>query len=422
MGVSTAVRVPAIGDFEDVEVIEVLVSPGDEIEAEASVVTLESDKATMEVPCPIAGVVLELRVDVGDRVSEGSVLMTLDAWSVAAADPETAQLSTPPPPQRAKPDVRRPAAPSRRRVPGGHASPSVRRFSRELGVDLATVRGTGRKGRILKEDVQLTVRRALGAAHGAPSDTVVRVQAPRQIDFASFGEVEIEPLERIRRIAAANLHRSWVTVPHVTQHDEVDVTDLEALRVASAGDAEDRGVKLTLLAFVLKALAVTLAEHPRFCASLDESCENLILKKYCHVGVAVDTPAGLVVPVVRDVDRKDVFEVAAALDDLAERARGRRLRSEELQGGCISVSSLGGIGGTAFTPIVNAPEVAVLGLSRHALKPVYRDGAFEPRRMLPLSLSYDHRVIDGADAARFTTHLGSVISGIREIGDLPSAS
>jgi pyruvate dehydrogenase E2 component (dihydrolipoamide acetyltransferase) len=432
------VRVPDIGDFENVEVIEVLVSVGDAIEAEASIVTLESDKATLEVPCPYAGVVKEIRVGEGDRVSEGSVLLIIAAEpasaaakpALAAAKPAVgekesrpavgaegrAESAPPAPPVRTPPRSRAGAARA------GHASPSVRRFARELGVEIAVVRGSGRKGRILKGDVQLFVKEALrGGAPAVIPDTVVQIEAPPEIDFASFGEIEVQPLGRIRRLAAANLHRSWVTVPHVTQHDEADITDLEAFRKSSKSEAEGRGVKLTLLAFVLKAVVETLREFPQFAASLGSDGESLVIKKYFHVGVAVDTEAGLVVPVVRDVDRKDVFEVAAALGDLSERARKRRLRPQELQGACFSISSLGGIGGTAFTPIINAPEVAILGVSRHGWKPVFQDGSFVPRLMLPLSLSYDHRVIDGADAVRFTTRLKAILADADRLRGSPVA-
>ena len=417
MGVEKEVRVPDIGDFEDVEVIEVLVASGDVIDADASIVTLESDKATMEVPCPYGGVVREVRVRVGDRVSEGTPLLTLDVGetSVGEAAPPPAEPTRAAPsaePTRAAPPAERSAprsiaSPRRARATAsdsaGHASPSVRRFARELGVDVAKLRGSGRKGRILRTDVQSYVKEALRGA--PPAEGVVHVGPAPTIDFASFGAIDVQPLSKVRRLSAANLHRAWVTVPHVTQHDEADITDLEALRRESQAAAEAKGVKLTLLAFVMKAVAANLREFPQFCASLDESGENLVMKRYCHIGVAVDTPVGLVVPVVRDVDRKDAFAVAAALGDLSERARKRRLRREDLEGGCFSISSLGGIGGTGFTPIVNAPEVAILGVSRHSWKPVFTEGSFVPRIMLPLSLSYDHRVIDGADAVRFTTRL-----------------
>jgi pyruvate dehydrogenase E2 component (dihydrolipoamide acetyltransferase) len=303
-----------------------------------------------------------------------------------------------------------------------HASPSVRRLARELGVDIGLVRGSGRKQRVLKLDVQEFVKRALGG--GAPiaiPDSVVQIEPAPVVDFARFGEIEVQPLGNVRRLAAANLRRSWLSVPHVTQHDAADITDLEALRATQQDAARERGVKLTVLAYLLKAVAQLLQEFPRFSASLDPDGESLILKKYAHIGVAVDTPVGLLVPVVRDVDRKDIFDVAAELADLAERGRVRRLRPPELQGGCISISSLGGIGGTAFTPIVNAPEVAILGVSRHDWQPVLEEGAFVPRLMLPLSLSYDHRVIDGADAVRFTTRLGALLRDAEWLAGLGEA-
>ncbi|MBW2287800.1 MAG: dihydrolipoyllysine-residue acetyltransferase [Deltaproteobacteria bacterium] len=421
MGTKQEILVPDIGDFEDVEVIEVLVAPGDRIEVEASLVTLESDKATLEVPSPYAGSVVEVRVSEGDRVSEGSLLLVLDsetehADSEPADEPRSASAAAPRAPavspvalSREPAVIPRPAKGSSR----GHASPSVRRFARELGVDPALVSGTGRKGRILKTDVHAFVKRALaGGGSATLPDTVIQVEAPKEIDFARFGEIEIAPLAKIRRLSAANLHRSWVTVPHVTQHDEADITELEAHRKQQRAEAESRGVKLTPLAFLMKAVALVLREYPEFASSLDRSGENLILKHYIHIGVAVDTPNGLVVPVVRDVDGKDVFEIALELADVSERARVRRLRPADLAGACFSLSSLGGIGGTAFTPIVNAPEVAILGVSRHRWQPVYRDGEFVPRLMLPLSLSYDHRVIDGAAAVRFTTRLAAVLGDV----------
>jgi len=455
LGVEKEVRVPDIGDFENVEVIEVLVSAGDEISVETSLVTLESDKATMEVPSPLAGTVREVRVSVGDAVSEGSVLLVLDAAaeaddagepaSDAASESESEQPASDAaaeaddagepasgdaseseseqpasdaesvaaaPARRAEPERTRSAPPRRRR--GGlppHASPSVRRLARELGVDISLVRGSGRKQRILKDDIQAFVKHALGG--GAPiaiPDTVVQLDPAPEIDFASFGEIELQPETRIRQLAAANLRRSWLTIPHVTQHDEADITELEAFRQSQKAAAEDRGARLTLLAFLLQAVVRSLAEFPRFGSSLDATGENLIVKKYFHIGVAVDTPRGLVVPVVRDVDRKDAVAIALELADLSERARARRLRPHEMQGGCFTVTSLGGIGGTAFTPIINPPEVAILGVSRHSWKPMVEDDAIVPRLMLPLSLSYDHRVIDGAEAVRFTTHLRSVLA------------
>jgi pyruvate dehydrogenase E2 component (dihydrolipoamide acetyltransferase) len=421
MGTKREIRVPDIGDFEEVEVIEVLVATGDRIEVEASIVTLESDKATLEVPSPYAGSVLEVRVSEGNHVSEGSVLLVLDAETEADAPEPTDGSRTasaaveraPAAPRVASPHEPAPIARPAQASSRSHASPSVRRFARELGVDSTLVSGTGRKGRILKVDIQAFVKQALaGGASAALPDTVIQVEAPKVIDFARFGEIEITPLAKIRRLSAANLHRSWVTVPHVTQHDEADITELEAHRKQQRAEAESRGVKLTPLAFLMKAVALVLREYPEFASSLDRSGENLILKHYTHIGVAVDTPNGLVVPVVRDVDGKDVFEIALELSDVSERARVRRLRPADLAGACFSISSLGGIGGTAFTPIISAPEVAILGVSRHRWQAVWRDGEFVPRLMLPLSLSYDHRVIDGAAAVRFTTRLAGVLADV----------
>jgi pyruvate dehydrogenase E2 component (dihydrolipoamide acetyltransferase) len=371
-------------------------------------------------------VVKEVRVGEGDRVSEGSVLLIVEVELTAATEAPRAEPAAPPP--RPEPRPTPPAARARVRGPsraarGGHGSPSVRRFARELGVDFASVRGSGRKGRILKEDVQSFVREALGggAAAAVPA-TVVQFEASPEIDFAAFGEIEVQPLGRIRQLAAASLYRSWVTVPHVTQHDEADISELEAHRNALNAAAEGGGVRVTVLAFLMRAVARLLRELPQFGASLDPGRENLILKKYVHIGVAVDTPVGLVAPVVRDVDRKDVFELAEELADLSERARKRRLRPQDLAGACFTISSLGGIGGTAFTPIVNAPEVAVLGVSRHAWKPVFQDGSFVARLMLPLSLSYDHRVIDGADAVRFTTRLKQMLADVEQLPNPPEAA
>jgi pyruvate dehydrogenase E2 component (dihydrolipoamide acetyltransferase) len=435
------IKVPDIGDFEDVEIIEVLVSAGDAIQPEDSLVTIESDKASMEIPSPFGGVIAEVAVSVGDRVSEGALLARItpsdtqpeaappsapreavnreaddkpatDESSATSDEPDAGaarQAAAPPsPPPRSAP-----AAPSMRTA---HASPSVRRFARELGANLDLVRGSGRKGRIVKEDVQDFIKRALQQGDApARLENVLEVAPARSIDFAEFGEIEITPLNNIRRIAAKSLHRSWVTIPHVTQFDEADITELEEYRKSQQAEGRNRGVKLTALTFVMKAVVSTLKEFPQFCASLDETGDNLILKRYFHIGIAVDTPNGLVVPVIRDVDRKGLFDLAAELAEVSERARNRKLTQADLSGGCFSISSLGGIGGTAFTPIVNGPEVAILGVSRHVLKPVYRDGQFVPKLMLPLSLSYDHRVIDGAAAARFTTKLGDVLSDVRNL-------
>ena len=433
------VHLPDIGDFHDVDVVELLVAVGQRVEKEQSLLVLESDKATMEIPAPAAGVVEELRVRVGDQVNEGDVIAVLRTEGAAAArEPAPAARaavpqSLPPTPEPVPPVAEAPRArparpeaapeeqqeaaeeaPAPARPPLAHATPSVRRLARELGVDLARVPGTARKGRITREDVQKFVKASLsqGGAPGVPLAGVA-VAAPLDIDFSKWGETELQPLNRVRRISAANLHRSWVTVPHVTQFDEADITELDAFRVAQKEEAKRRNVKLTFLPFVVKAVTAALREFPHFNSSLDRTGESLIVKKYLHVGVAVDTENGLVVPVIRDADRKGLFELAAELEDLSTRARSRKLRPADLQGGSFSISSLGGIGGTFFTPIVNHPEVAILGVSRMQWKPVWRDGAFVPRLILPLSLSYDHRVIDGADAVRFTRRLTELVGDLR---------
>jgi len=430
MSVEREVRLPDIGDFENVDVIELLVKPGDRVEAEQSLLVLESDKATMEIPAPFAGVVKALKVGVGDKVSEGALLaiMAVEDASEAATPAASAQPTLrgeekekeKEEEEKEEKEELAPADLAPYSASGApiraHASPSVRRVAREFGVDLALVPGIGPKGRIVQEDVQGYVR-AVVAQRGAAAVPIagVSVAAPVEIDFAKWGPTELAPLNRVRRVASANLHRSWVTVPHVTQHDEADVTELEAFREANKEEAAARGAKLTFLPFLVKACAKALHEFPHFNASLDHTGENLILKRYYHIGVAVDTEHGLVVPVVRDADRKGLFELAAELAELSARARERRLRPEHLQGGTFSISSLGGIGGSAFTPIVNHPEVAILGVSRMAWKPVWREGTFVPRRLLPLSLSYDHRVIDGADAARFITRLAALLGDLRRI-------
>jgi pyruvate dehydrogenase E2 component (dihydrolipoamide acetyltransferase) len=438
VGTETEILIPDIGDFEDVEVIEVLVSPGDRVEREDSLITIESDKASMEIPSPNAGVIGQIRVSVGDRVSEGTLIVLLQA-SEATSEPDAGaapearsappeQHADAPPPtpipaaapasQTAVP----PAAPATQAKPPAtkspHAGPAVRRFARLLGADLAQISGSGPKGRILKDDVQTFVKQALAGGPSAPADNVLQVDPPRRFKFEKFGEIEIQELNKIQRVSARGLHRSWVTIPHVTQFDEADITELEAYRKSQALEAERRGVKLTSLTFLMKAIVVGLKEFPRFCSSLDETGEKLILKRYYHIGVAVDTPKGLVVPVIRDVDRKGLYELAEELGSISERARTGKLTPADMSGGCFSISSLGGIGGTAFTPIVNGPEVAILGVSRHGRKPVYLNADDElpvPRLILPLSLSYDHRVIDGADAARFTTKLKHVLSDVRNL-------
>ena len=431
-GEALTVKVPDIGDFKDVEVIEVLVKPGDSVAKEQSLITLESDKATMEIPSPEAGVVKELKIKLGDKVSEGAAILVLAAHAgtaIAEAPaqrakaevvPESRPAVAEPPPEPAAPAGRPvPREPREETVSKAHASPSVRKFARELGVDLARVTGSGPKGRVLHVDVQAFVKGALTAAPtpakaGAQGGALpFELPAWPEVDFAKFGPVEAKVLSRIQKLSGPNLHRNWISIPHVTQFDEADITDLEAFRKAHTADTEKRGFKLTMLAFLIKACVTALREYPQFNASLDKSGGSLIVKKYYHIGVAVDTPDGLVVPVIRDSDRKGVFDLAKELADISALARDKKLKPGDMQGGTFSISSLGGIGGTAFTPIINAPEVAILGVSRGVMRPVWNGREFTPRLMLPLSLSYDHRVIDGASAARFTVYLSSVLSDIR---------
>lgn len=414
------ILVPDIGNFKDVEIIEVLVKAGDSVEAEEALITLETDKATMDVPTPFAGTLKELHIKVGDRVSEGTLIATLETTAAtSSAAPEKTAPAAPaasaPPAARPAPATA-PAAPIHNSAPvssgPAHASPSIRRFARELGVNLAQVRGSGLKGRVTKEDVQNFVKAALSQPRGAGGLQIAEMPV---VDFSRFGEIEQKPLSRIKKLSGSFLHRNWVSIPHVTQFDDADITDMEALRKENAADYTAQGVKVTPLAFLLKAAAEALRQYPEFNASLDARGENLILKKYFHIGVAVDTPEGLVVPVLRDVDKKSIVELARELGEISAKARDKKLTAAEMQGGCFSISSLGGIGGTAFTPIINAPEVAILGVSRAAMKPVWKEGAFTPRLMLPLSLSYDHRVIDGAAGARFITYLGQVLADIRRL-------
>ena len=461
----TEVRVPDIGDFSAVPVIEILVEVGDRIRPEDPLVTLESDKATMDVPAPAGGVVREVAVAVGDNVSEGSVLLRIagdggpgdvadddasvpaggesadtadSATGVASPSEGTTDAVSPSPGSApaAEPDESRtpadgasepdPRAPRGRPSPTAslaaepaqraisHASPAIRRYARELGVDLEKVKGTGRKGRILREDISGFVKRTLSA----PSDGAAKgtgIPPIPAVDFSRFGDTETRPLSRIKRISGPHLHRSWVNVPHVTNHDEADVTDLEAFRQSIKAEAAAGGVRITLLAFVTRAVAATLAEFPTFNASLGPDGASLIVKKYIHVGIAVDTPNGLMVPVLRDADRKGVYDLAREMAELGARARDGALKSDELQGGTFTISSLGGIGGTAFTPIINAPEVAILGLSRSRMTPVWDGAAFQPRLMLPLDLSWDHRVVDGAEAARFLAHLARLLGDVRRL-------
>ena len=432
------VHVPDIGDFKEVDVVEVLVSVGDVVKPEQSLISVESDKATMEIPSPAAGVVKELKIKVGDKVCEGSLLLLLDetgggelalavaapsapkAAAAAAAAPAPVVIAPAPTPALIAPPAPVPFEPvfeSATFKP--HASPSIRKFARELGVDLAKVSGSGPKGRVTQQDVYGFVKGvingapALASGATAPGGYGFNLPEWPNVDFAKFGPVEPKPLSRIKKLSGANLHRNWVGIPHVTQFDDADITDLEAFRKSNTAETEKQGFKLTMLAFLIKASVTALRHYPDFNASLDKTGENLILKKYFHVGVAVDTPDGLVVPVIRDADRKGVFDLARELSEISKLARDKKLKPGDMQGGCFSISSLGGIGGSAFTPIINAPEVAILGVSKAAMRPVWNGKEFVPRLMLPLSLSYDHRVIDGASAARFTSYLASVLSDIR---------
>ncbi|MGH8285587.1 MAG: dihydrolipoyllysine-residue acetyltransferase [Steroidobacteraceae bacterium] len=410
------VRVPDMGNFKDVAIIDVLVKPGDAIDAEAPLVTLETEKATMDVPSSAAGVIERVHVAKGGKVNTGDVIVSLRAEQTAPTTETTKKAETAPPPQPAQPQPA-PAAPALAPIDIGqsraHASPSVRRFARELGVDLSVVSGTGFKQRITHDDIKAYVKRALtsgGAPTADKAGSGVSLPPVPAVDFAQFGPVEVQPLSRIQRISGRRLRASWLNIPHVTQFDEADITDLEDVRVKLKQKALQKGIKLTVLAFVLRACVKALQQFPQFNSSLDPSGESLVVKKYMHIGFAADTPQGLLVPVVRDADRKDIYEIARLLAELSEKARAGKLSASEMQGGCFTISSLGGIGGTAFTPIINAPEVAILGVSRSAMQPVFRDGSFVPRLILPLSLSYDHRVIDGATAVRFATFLAQTLA------------
>ncbi|MGA9852599.1 MAG: dihydrolipoyllysine-residue acetyltransferase [Gammaproteobacteria bacterium] len=459
------INVPDIGNFKDVDVIDVMVKVGDKIEKEQGLITLETDKAAMDVPSPVAGTIREMKVKQGDKVSEGSVILILEA-AEASVPPKAAESKAPAVPASpssasgegaktnadasgvALPSASIQSTPARaegvkesaalsRKSPsppiGGeakdkrsislpapvnetgfgkaHAGPSVRKLARELGVDLSRVTGSGRKGRITHEDVKAFVKSVMqgGVALGGGLPKVP------EVDFAKFGSIEIKPLSRIKKISGPRLQAAWVNVPHVTQHDEADISELDNVRKALKSDAEKVGAKLTLLAFIVKASVEALKQFPDFNSSLDPSGQNLVYKQYFHIGFAADTPTGLVVPAIRDADKKNLFQIAKELGELAQKARDGKLKLDEMQGGSFSISSLGGIGGTAFTPIVNAPEVAILGVSRSQMKPVWDGKKFQPRLMLPLSLSYDHRVIDGASAARFTTFLCQVLSEVRNL-------
>ena len=431
-GALIEVKVPDIGDYKDVPVIEVLVKAGDKVEKEQSIVVLESDKATMDVPSTHAGIVKEVKVKVGDNLSEGSVVIILESGAGSATTPVASPASSPAPAAKVvEPPIPRAPAPPPLSNPApqvdvaySHASPSVRKFARELGVTIAQVKGSGPKGRITQEDVQAFVKAAMSGGAGSPAAASAGgslgglnlIPWPK-VDFSKFGEIEEKKLSRIQKLSGANLHRNWVQIPHVTQFDEADITSLEAFRKEQNALAEKKklGVKITPLVFVMKAAAKALAEFPTFNSSLSEDGESLILKKYINIGVAVDTPNGLVVPVFKDVDKKGIIELSRELMDVSAKARDGKLTSSDMQGGCFTISSLGGIGGTAFTPIVNAPEVAILGVSKSEMKPKWNGKEFEPKLMVPLSMSYDHRVIDGALAARFTVTLASYMSDIRQL-------
>ena len=467
MGRVTDLAVPDIGDFEAVEVIEVAVRPGAEVQPEDTLIVLESDKASMDIPAPAGGVVREVFVKVGDSVSQGSPMLKLEEGAEGAAAPrppqdgagaeavapadapgvaspdgpgaarETAPVAPPAPAaptaatdKTADEDAAPLASPAPRPAPTpprgaqltgasassrAHASPAVRKFARELGVDLGIVRGSGKKGRILKEDVKAFTKAILSGNHVFNRGGGFAPPETPPVDFSKFGPVETRPLTRLKRLGGQNLHRTWISAPQVTQHDEADITELEALRKSKQADAQGSGGKLTLLSFLIKAAVAALKRHPEFNASLSADGESLTLKRYFHIGVAVNTEQGLMVPVVKDADQKDLFELAGELTELAQKARERKLRPAEMQGGCFTISSLGHVGGTGFTPIINAPEVAILGLSRAAIKPMHRDGKFEPRLILPYSLSYDHRVIDGVAAAEFTRSLRELLTNLRDI-------
>lgn len=453
------VLVPVIGNFDSVDVIEVLVKAGDVIAKDDSIMTVESDKASMDIPAPLAGVVTEVNIKVGDKAAQGTLMLSLEVSEDAAkAETATPKAESPkveapnadapkvevaqvpalnvkeadiPAPTRPAAEPPKPIAPAAQPAPVGesvvvvggklsHASPSVRKFARELGVNLSLVQGSGSKNRILEADVQAFVKGELAKPRtenmGAGVSGFATLPMP-VIDFSQFGSVETKALSRIKKLSGANLHRNWVTAPHVTQFDEADITDLEEFRRSMQTDAEKRGVKLTMLAFLIKASVNALKAYPNFNASLSPDGDSLILKNYFNIGFACDTPDGLVVPVVKDVQQKDVLDIARDLGELSAKARERKLKVEEMQGGCFTISSLGGIGGTMFTPIINCPEVAILGVSRSSMQPVYepKTKSFEPRLMLPMSLSYDHRVIDGADGARFTSHMRMMLSDVRRL-------
>ena len=425
-GGKETINVPDLGDIEDAEIIEISVAPGDTLEEEQVIVVLESDKASLEIPAPRAGSVDSIKVQVGDKVSTGDALLVMNVAGGRAVAPAVAAAAPPPSTSTsAARSVEKPAATVSKQsapvapataTPGRavHAGPAVRKLARETGVDLAQVVGTGPKERILKEDVHAWVKQRLEGRPAATAAGGLSVDLP-DIDFSQFGDIEREELNKLRKVSAQNLSRAWLTIPHVTQHDNADITDLEAFRKEQNKALETQGVKLTMLAFLVAASAKALKEYPRFNCSLDKSGDALIHKHYINIGIAVDTPNGLVVPVIKDADKKTLKEIALEMGELAEKARNRKLAPADMKGGTFSISSLGGIGGTAFTPIVNWPEVAILGVSRSDMRPVWDGSQFLPRLTLPLSLSYDHRVIDGAAAARFTAYLSQLLSDMRRV-------
>jgi pyruvate dehydrogenase E2 component (dihydrolipoamide acetyltransferase) len=417
------VVVPDIGGFKDVSVIDVLVKDGQQIEKETPLITIETEKAAMDVPSPAAGRIAQVKLKQGDKVSEGSLILLLDPAAANAAPAGPAPTPTPSAPAASVPAAPDAAAPPRAAradaaideaaFSKAYASPSVRKFARELGADLGRIKGSGTKSRITQEDVKAHVKEILTAPQSAaPASPLPKVPV---VDFAQFGPIEIKPLSRIQRISGSRLQASWINVPHVTQHEDADITDLEAVRAALKSKASQEGVRLTPLAFVVRASLLALREFPRFNASLDAGGETLVCKKYFNIGFAADTPNGLVVPVIAGVDRLNIYDIARALATMSEKARAGKLKNTDMQGGTFTISSLGGIGGTAFTPIINAPEVAILGISKSNQKPVYLGGAFLPRLILPLSLSYDHRVIDGAEAARFVVFLAKVLGDVKAL-------
>ena len=437
MAKETEIKIPDIGGFDNVDIIEIAVAPGDQVHKEDTLLTLESDKATMDIPSPAAGIVKKILVSVGDKVAEGLPIVVIEETPEGAASRQIVkedaaeqtgkgesgvQPSDGPPTMGTTDYAPRPApaAPTGSVIVGAshtaraHASPSVRRFARELGVDLGLVYGTGPKGRILKEDIKAFTKSML-SGNKLSNKGAFALPEVTPVDFSKFGAIDTKPLSRLKRLGGQSLQRSWITVPHVTQFDEADITELEEFRKSKLDTAKKKGVKLTLIAFLVKAVVDVLQQFPDFNSSLSSDGENIILKKYFHIGVAVNTENGLIVPVIRDADQKGLFEIASELNTLSEKARAGKISPAELQGGCFTISSLGGVGGGTFTPIVNTPEVAILGVSRAVMKPVFIDGEFVPRLILPFALSYDHRVIDGVAGAQFTQFLSTVLTDIRHI-------